>query len=277
MAELRTENDICNFDLFVSGEKKGTISLHVPVVDICAWHGNRPSPFEVVLGMSKEQVSRIIYITDGLDPKTGEIVPVIEDPDCILGAEALQRLIDKAGMDSMLKEARERERLCMAQLEFLMADMEEEEMTVTEVDDDDDNDDPEVEPEQVTIIKSLQNARRIIDAVLYLKTDTWKIKTIKVLPAHLSGILQKASDVLPYGILDDIHSLYEHVILQNERLNKLTNLHAPAIIIRHEILHLQKAVDYLYANERLDAPYRHIDGTPYMSLGSAMDHGIARF
>ena len=277
MNALKTADDIWNFDLFVNGEKKGIITLHVPVVDICAWHNSRPSPFEVVLGIDRDQISRIIYMQDGLDTKTGEIVPIAEEPDCLLGVYALSWLIDKAGLDNKLKNARSEERLCMAQLEFLMADAEDG-MELMDFDEDDivQKNEPEYEPEDVTVLKRLLNTRRMIDAVMFLKENTWKIKAIRVLPAQLRGILQKAGNNMPYATYD-IRELYEKVIAQNGRLEKLSNLQAPDIIIRNEILHLQKAVDSLYANDWLENPCTHIDDTPYMSITSALNYGIARF
>ena len=277
MNALKTTDDIWNFDLFVNGEKKGIITLHVPVVDICAWHNSHPSPFEVVLGIDRDQISRIIYMQDGLDTKTGKIVPIAEEPDCLLGVYALSWLIDKAGLDNKLKNARSEERLCMAQLEFLMADAEDG-MDLMDIDEDDivQKNEPEYEPEDVTVLKRLLNARRMIDAVMFLKENTWEIKAIRVLPAQLRGILQKAGNNMPYATYD-IRELYEKVIAQNGRLEKLSNLQAPAIIIRNEILHLQKAVDSLYANDWLENPCTHIDDTPYMSITSALNYGIARF
>lgn len=98
---------------------------------------------------------------------------------------------------------------------------------------------------------------------------------IPVIPPALRPIIQ-----LPGGrfATSDLNDLYRRVINRNNRLKRLMDLGAPAIILRNEKRMLQEAVDALIDNShRQGRPVLNSRGQPYKSLSDIMRGKQGRF
>ena len=52
--EIMKYEDFCEdeFTKLIEGEKTGVLKLAVPVANVNEWHGNRPSPYSIIAGIS---------------------------------------------------------------------------------------------------------------------------------------------------------------------------------------------------------------------------------
>jgi len=105
---------------------------------------------------------------------------------------------------------------------------------------------------------------------------TWVVmEVVPVIPPVLRPIIQ-----LPGGrfATSDLNDLYRRVINRNNRLQRLMDLGAPAIILRNEKRMLQEAVDALIDNShRPGRPILNSRGQPYKSLSDIMRGKQGRF
>mgnify|MGYP000733158090 CR=1 FL=1 len=67
----------------------------------------------------------------------------------------------------------------------------------------------------------------------------------------------------------DLNDLYRRVINRNNRLKRLLDLDAPAIIVNNEKRMLQESVDALFDNGRRGRPVSGRGGRPLKSLAEA--------
>ena len=75
----------------------------------------------------------------------------------------------------------------------------------------------------------------------------------------------------------DLNDLYRRVINRNNRLKRLLDLDAPAIIVNNEKRMLQEAVDALFDNGRRGRPVSGRGGRPLKSLAEALKGKQGRF
>ncbi|MDR1206839.1 MAG: DNA-directed RNA polymerase subunit beta' [Rickettsiales bacterium] len=75
----------------------------------------------------------------------------------------------------------------------------------------------------------------------------------------------------------DLNDLYRRVIIRNNRLKKLVDLHAPEIIIRNEKRMLQEAVDALFDNGHKARPLVSQNRRPLKSLSDSLIGKSGRF
>jgi len=75
----------------------------------------------------------------------------------------------------------------------------------------------------------------------------------------------------------DLNDLYRRVIIRNNRLKKLIDLHAPEIIIRNEKRMLQEAVDALFDNGHKARPLVSQNRHPLKSLSDSLIGKTGRF
>lgn len=75
----------------------------------------------------------------------------------------------------------------------------------------------------------------------------------------------------------DLNDLYRRVIIRNNRLKKLQDLHAPEIIIRNEKRMLQEAVDALFDNGHKARPLVSQNRRPLKSLSDSLRGKSGRF
>jgi DNA-directed RNA polymerase subunit beta' len=75
----------------------------------------------------------------------------------------------------------------------------------------------------------------------------------------------------------DLNDLYRRVIIRNNRLKKLSDLHAPEIIIRNEKRMLQESVDALFDNGHKTRPLVSQNRRPLKSLSDSLRGKSGRF
>lgn len=99
-------------------------------------------------------------------------------------------------------------------------------------------------------------------------------QTLAVLPPDLRPLVLLGNGNLAMA---DVNDLYRLVINHNNRLRKLRELNAPAIIIDSDTRELQHAVDQLIANSRLPAmcQARDSEDRPLMSLSELLTGPLA--
>ena len=254
--ELTKNVDLCeHFEKFLSGEEKGIIKLAVPVANINEWKDANPDVWPVVLGISTEQMDRVLYYMDDVvdDPGDSGLLKGKCVPHGISemlrasgktvtvksGFEGLDVILQARDLKDMYEAARDTERQCMA---FIT----EERNRIAEEHGEDCAEDTD---EIANACMKLAQARVKIDAVLYAKAhyDRLRIDEVNVMPLQIRSILNEEQRTMPYAA-DDLKYLYNRVQMRNNRLKMLMEVNAPEIVIRNEKRTLQETADTLIAN-----------------------------
>ena len=75
----------------------------------------------------------------------------------------------------------------------------------------------------------------------------------------------------------DLNDLYRRVIIRNNRLKRLMEIHAPEVILRNEKRMLQEAVDSLFDNSRKASAVKSESNRPLKSLSDSLKGKAGRF
>ncbi len=75
----------------------------------------------------------------------------------------------------------------------------------------------------------------------------------------------------------DLNDLYRRVIIRNNRLKRLVEIHAPEVILRNEKRMLQEAVDSLFDNSRKSSAVKSEGNRPLKSLSDSLKGKSGRF
>ncbi len=75
----------------------------------------------------------------------------------------------------------------------------------------------------------------------------------------------------------DLNDLYRRVIIRNNRLKRLVEIHAPEVIMRNEKRMLQEAVDSLFDNSRKASAVKSESNRPLKSLSDSLKGKAGRF
>ena len=75
----------------------------------------------------------------------------------------------------------------------------------------------------------------------------------------------------------DLNDLYRRVIIRNNRLKRLVEIHAPEVILRNEKRMLQEAVDSLFDNSRKSSAVKSESNRPLKSLSDSLKGKAGRF
>ncbi len=75
----------------------------------------------------------------------------------------------------------------------------------------------------------------------------------------------------------DLNDLYRRVIIRNNRLKRLIEIHAPEVILRNEKRMLQEAVDSLFDNSRKSSAVKSEGNRPLKSLSDSLKGKTGRF
>jgi len=139
---IKTVEDLENFEEeFIEQGRRGIIKLAVPVLNINEWFAAKPSYYALLLGMTDQQLERIVYYASpvvaesNLDAfQAGQILDAKEFAEyeklseedkakvrILQGAEAVEFLISSIDLKAKRAEARETEISCMQELERLWA------------------------------------------------------------------------------------------------------------------------------------------------------------
>ena len=116
----------------------------------------------------------------------------------------------------------------------------------------------------------------IVDAFLKGGNDPANmiLDVIPVIPPDLRPMVQLDGGRLAAS---DLNDLYRRVINRNNRLKRLLDLDAPAIIVNNEKRMLQESVDALFDNGRRGRPVTGRGGRPLKSLAEALKGKQGRF
>ncbi|QWT17317.1 DNA-directed RNA polymerase subunit beta' [Collinsella sp. zg1085] len=116
----------------------------------------------------------------------------------------------------------------------------------------------------------------VVDAFLKGKNDPANmiLDVIPVIPPDLRPMVQLDGGRFAAS---DLNDLYRRVINRNNRLKRLLDLDAPAIIVNNEKRMLQESVDALFDNGRRGRPVSGRGGRPLKSLAEALKGKQGRF
>ena len=116
----------------------------------------------------------------------------------------------------------------------------------------------------------------VVDAFLKGNNDPANmiLDVIPVIPPDLRPMVQLDGGRFAAS---DLNDLYRRVINRNNRLKRLLDLDAPAIIVNNEKRMLQEAVDALFDNGRRGRPVVGRGGRPLKSLAEALKGKQGRF
>ena len=101
------------------------------------------------------------------------------------------------------------------------------------------------------------------------------VSALPVLPPNLRPMIQIDGGRFTTS---DLNDLYRRVIIRNDRLKKLMEIHAPVVILMNEMRMLQEAVDALIDNgRRNNKPVTGVGGRALKSLSHSLKGKQGRF
>ncbi len=269
----------------VRRERTGHITLQVPVAHI--WYFRTlPSKMSYLLGIPTKQLEKIIYyeqyvvINPGIFAPTGEDdtrkmdegvlrkLDYLTEEDYLtfvdrlpegnaqlddndpakfiakMGAEAIYDLLAGLDLDKMSYELRDRAHNDTSQQRRTEA------------------------LKRLQVVEAFRSSRNI-------NRPEWMV--LKVLPVT-------PPDLRPLVPLDggrfatsDLNDLYRRVLIRNNRLRRLIEIHAPEVILRNEKRMLQEAVDSLLDNSRKSSSVKSESNRPLKSLSDSLKGKQGRF
>ena len=270
----------------VRRERSGHIELVVPVAHI--WYfRSLPNKIGYLLGLPTKKLDAVIYYeryvviqpgvmagrkdADGNDvlgsnkfdllseDEYSEIVENQLSPDneylddsdpnkfiAKMGAEAIYDLLTRIDLDSLSYELRDRA-----------------------------NSDSSVQRKNEAL-KRLQVVEAFRSSVAKgINRPEWMImKIIPVTPPELRPLVPLDGGRFATS---DLNDLYRRVIIRNNRLKRLMEIHAPEVILRNEKRMLQEAVDSLFDNSRKSSAVKSDSNRPLKSLSDSLKGKQGRF
>lgn len=265
-----------NFDDFLEGTKKGIIELPIEVMDINAWYGKRLSACAAILGLTQDELEKLVYYAGYVIEKADGTINVMTVKECNeagvnfditkTGAPAVKALLKSVTEEqlcSMHEKARTTEQRCMAKLEEL-AEAEQDDDTIIETDVVCEDEDFE-EPEEYAVRRELKDARLMLDAIWEFESNrgsNWFINKITLFTLETRDMLSRYKNTGIYAVEHGIAGLYGRVANRGQRLKRLTELKAPEIILINESRMLQEYVDALMSNGKRGMPVCETDSGP---------------
>ena len=270
----------------VRRERAGHIELVVPVAHI--WYfRSLPNKIGYLLGLPTKKLDAVIYYeryiviqpgvmagkkdgegndalgsnkfdllseeeyNDIIDNVVGENNDYLDDSDpnkfiAKMGAEAIYQLLAELDLDSLSYELRDRA-----------------------------NTDSSVQRKNEAL-KRLQVVEAFRQSVEKgINRPEWMImKIIPVTPPELRPLVPLDGGRFATS---DLNDLYRRVIIRNNRLKRLMEIHAPEVILRNEKRMLQEAVDSLFDNSRKSSAVKSDSNRPLKSLSDSLKGKQGRF
>ncbi|MCH5307288.1 MAG: DNA-directed RNA polymerase subunit beta' [Prevotella sp.] len=270
----------------VRRERTGHIELVVPVAHI--WYfRSLPNKIGYLLGLPTKKLDAIIYYeryvviqpgamagkkdaegnpvlgsqmydllseeeyNDIIDNQLSADNDYLEDSDpnkfiCKMGAEAVYDLLGRLDLDSLSYELRDRA-----------------------------NSDSSMQRKNEAL-KRLQVVEAFRSSVEKgINRPEWMImKIIPVTPPELRPLVPLDGGRFATS---DLNDLYRRVIIRNNRLKRLMEIHAPEVILRNEKRMLQEAVDSLFDNSRKSSAVKSDSNRPLKSLSDSLKGKQGRF
>ncbi|HXZ25341.1 MAG TPA: DNA-directed RNA polymerase subunit beta', partial [Nitrospiria bacterium] len=242
----------------VRRERMGHIELASPVAHI--WFLKAvPSRIGVLLDMTLKQLERILYfesyvVTDHGDTPLKDREMLTEEQyrkasqeyggrfKAEMGAEAIRELLRQLDLESQYKDLQRK----IEQATSLA-----------------------VKKKQIKRLKVVEAFRKSGNKPEWMIMDV-----IPVLPPELRPLVPLDGGRFATS---DLNDLYRRVINRNNRLKRLLELRAPAVIIRNEKRMLQEAVDALFDNGRRGRAIRGANRCPLKSLSDMLRGKQGRF
>ena len=188
---------------------------------------------------------------DIIDNVVGENNDYLDDTDpnkfiAKMGAEAIYELLTKLDLDSLSYELRDRANTDSSQQRKNEA------------------------------LKRLQVVEAFRSSVEKgVNRPEWMImKIIPVTPPELRPLVPLDGGRFATS---DLNDLYRRVIIRNNRLKRLMEIHAPEVILRNEKRMLQEAVDSLFDNSRKSSAVKSDSNRPLKSLSDSLKGKQGRF
>ncbi|MEW6683448.1 MAG: DNA-directed RNA polymerase subunit beta' [Nitrospirota bacterium] len=242
----------------VRRERMGHIELASPVAHIWFLKGV-PSRIGTLLDMTLKHLERILYFESYVVIEPGD-APVKEKE--LLTEERYRQLVQEHGDSFRAEMGAEaiREILAKIDLEGQYADLQARIGLAS----------------SAAVKKKLTKRLKVIEA--FRKSGNkpeWMIMdVIPVLPPELRPLVPLDGGRFATS---DLNDLYRRVINRNNRLKRLLELKAPAVIIRNEKRMLQEAVDALFDNGRRGRAIRGPNKRPLKSLSDMLKGKQGRF
>jgi DNA-directed RNA polymerase subunit beta' len=242
----------------VRRERMGHIELASPVAHIWFLKGV-PSRIGILLDMTLKQLEKILYFENYavLDPgelplKQKDLIAEEQYRDLVqkhgskfraeMGAEAIRELLKRLNLDEIA--------------ELLHRKIKEANSTA-------------VKKKLTKRLKVVESFRKSGNRPEWMIMDV-----IPVLPPELRPLVPLDGGRFATS---DLNDLYRRVINRNNRLKRLIELKAPAVIIRNEKRMLQEAVDALFDNGRRGRAIRGPNKRPLKSLSDMLKGKQGRF
>ena len=242
----------------VRRERMGHIELAVPVSHIW-FYKCTPSRLGLMLDLTGKQLERVIYYEDYLviDPgntslEAGQLLSEAEfreaeeqygeDFTAGMGAEALQKLLERIDLGALVKDMQE-------QME---------------------------KTKSKTTKTKLAKRLKLAQGFLHSRTrpDLMILNVLPVIPPDLRPLVPLEGGRFATS---DLNDLYRRVINRNNRLKNLLQLKTPEVIIRNEKRMLQEAVDALFDNGRHGRAVTGASNRPLKSLSDMLKGKQGRF
>ncbi|MEW6324196.1 MAG: DNA-directed RNA polymerase subunit beta' [Nitrospirota bacterium] len=242
----------------VRRERMGHIELASPVAHI--WFLKAvPSRIGVLLDMTLKQLERILYFESYVVTDPGDTSLKARD---MLSEEQYRKAAQEYGSRFKADMGAEaiRELLKQLELETLHKDIQRRIGKAT----------------SLAVKKKLTKRLKVVEA--FRKSGNrpeWMVMDIiPVLPPELRPLVPLDGGRFATS---DLNDLYRRVINRNNRLKRLLELRAPAVIIRNEKRMLQEAVDALFDNGRRGRAIRGANRRPLKSLSDMLRGKQGRF
>lgn len=241
----------------VRRERMGHIELATPVSHIWYFKGI-PSRMGLVLDMTPRALEEVIYFSSYvvIDPgeTTLEAKQLLSEQEyrekreqygdafeALMGAEAIQKLLEKVDLDSEVGELKE---------ELKSASGQKRTRAIRRLD----------------VLEAFRSSGN--------KPSWMVMDVIPVIPPDLRPMVQLEGGRFATS---DLNDLYRRVINRNNRLKRLLDLNAPNIIVQNEKRMLQEAVDALIDNGRRGRPVTGPGTRPLKSLSHMLKGKQGRF
>ncbi len=247
----------------VRRERMGHIELAAPVSHIWYFKGI-PSRMGLLLDMSPRSLEKVLYFASYIviDPgETGllkkQLLTEAEYRECLekyeglirlgkgfkadMGAEAIKELLQGINLDELVKELRWELKNFSGQKKIRAV-------------------------RRLEVVESFRTSGNDpLDMIM---------EVVPVIPPDLRPMVQLDGGRFATS---DLNDLYRRVINRNNRLKRLLDLGAPAIIVRNEKRMLQEAVDALIDNGRRGRPVAGPGNRPLKSLSDMLKGKQGRF
>ena len=254
----------------VRRERMGHIELTVPVAHI--WYfKSAPNKISALLGIPAKKLESVIYYEKYIVVKEGasgcqkmdllsedeyidalarvpgnENLPA-DDPDKFIakmGAEGLYDLLKEIDVEALSKELRAK----MVQ--------------------------ESSQQRKTEILKRLNVVKWFVESKDVNRPEWMILSVIPVTPPDLRPLVPLDGGRFATS---DINDLYRRLIIRNNRLKKLVEIHAPEVILRNEKRMLQEAVDSLFDNSKKSSAVKSESNRALKSLSDSLKGKQGRF